>query len=57
MQNIAPKVISIRQATLSGNPIAMAAGLATLRLLRIAAYIKGLRLEENRCSAVKGCSP
>jgi glutamate-1-semialdehyde 2,1-aminomutase len=48
MQNIAPEGNIYQAGTLSGNPIAMAAGLATLRLLRDSSIYKGLEAGGNR---------
>jgi glutamate-1-semialdehyde 2,1-aminomutase len=48
MQNIAPEGNIYQAGTLSGNPIAMAAGLATLRLLKDGSIYKGLDAGGNR---------
>jgi len=48
MQNIAPEGNIYQAGTLSGNPIAMAAGLATLKLLTDNALYKGLEAGGNR---------
>lgn len=48
MQNIAPEGDIYQAGTLSGNPIAMAAGIATLKLLKDLGLYKGLETGANR---------
>lgn len=48
MENIAPKGSIYQAGTLSGNPLAMAAGLATLRLLQDTDIYKDLERKGNR---------
>jgi glutamate-1-semialdehyde 2,1-aminomutase len=48
MQNIAPEGNIYQAGTLSGNPIAMAAGLATLKLLKDNSIYRGLENGGNR---------
>ncbi|MBN1904633.1 MAG: glutamate-1-semialdehyde 2,1-aminomutase [Deltaproteobacteria bacterium] len=48
MQKIAPEGNIYQAGTLSGNPIAMAAGLATLKLLKDSGIYKGLEAGGNR---------
>jgi glutamate-1-semialdehyde 2,1-aminomutase len=57
MANIAPEGPVYQAGTLSGNPVAMAAGLATLKKLGPAAYrrleVLGARLEKGVTAAIK----
>ncbi len=56
MEQIAPAGDVYQAGTLSGNPLAVAAGLATLRLLDAAAYLRLERMTEELAAALRGAA-